>query len=169
MLPQKIYISARPEFDQAFLKVLLGEDELGVIIRAHIHVEASLNVFIETLIPFPERLPNLRYQQRIELACGLGLKKEHAPTLKMLGQIRNAFAHKLNTTLTAESVAKLRNTLSTTGQEVAELAYQKTKGQFLVEGLLDLEPKDQFILIAVSLKAMLIVAIHNAQSRVQDS
>jgi hypothetical protein len=59
----------RPEFDQSFLDALLSEDELGVVVRAHIHVEASLSEFIETLIPVPAELPNLRYQQRVELAC----------------------------------------------------------------------------------------------------
>jgi hypothetical protein len=161
----------RPEFDQAFFKALLGEDELGVVVRAHIHVEASLNEFIEAVIPFPERAPNLRYQQRIQLACAFGLKEEHAPALKILGELRNAFAHKLNTALTMESVRRLYNALSPTAREGTELAYRNTKSQVLTEkgpDLLSLEPRDLFILIAVSLKGMLMVAVHEARSQAQE-
>jgi hypothetical protein len=151
----------RPEFDKNFLSALLAEDELGVVIRAHIYIEASLNEFNEACIPVPQHIPNLRFQQRIDLACALGLKPEYGPALKVLGHMRNAFAHKLNTKLTRESVEKLYCALSKTAKEAVEQSFRKTKSQLLAEkgpDFQNLEPKDQFVLIAVSLNAMLLVA-----------
>jgi hypothetical protein len=155
-------------FDQQFLDALTGEDELGVVVRGHIHIEAGLNDFISAMIPFPDRLPSgMRYQQKVDLACALGLRAEHAPALKMLGEMRNSFAHKLNVGLSKESLAKLYRTLSPSDREAVEIAYRNTNRKVLSEEGMpfeELDPRRQFILIAITLKGMLLVAVRNARA-----
>jgi hypothetical protein len=54
---------------------LMAEDELGVVIRAQIHIEALLIRLLEALVPYPENLEkmNLDYFQRVSLAVTMGL------------------------------------------------------------------------------------------------
>ena len=39
--------------EDAFLKDLRGEDELGMVIRAHIHIEHPLNELLNMVMPYP--------------------------------------------------------------------------------------------------------------------
>jgi hypothetical protein len=50
--------------DAAFFGVLFGEDELGVVVRAHIHIEAKLLELLELLVPAPT------YLERMDLDFG---------------------------------------------------------------------------------------------------
>jgi hypothetical protein len=157
----------RPSFDQAFFEALLGEDELGVVIRAHIHIEATLREFIEARLPMPDELPGLQYGQRVRLACALGLGAEHKAPLIAVGNLRNSFAHRLSKRLSQQDTRELYGALSIVDRQAVQEAYRNTNAAFGREDPPDfqqLEPKDQFVLIAVSLKAMLLVAAHHAQS-----
>jgi hypothetical protein len=49
------------------ITILKSEDDLGVIVRSHIQIEAQLNQLIEKLLPFPDSLPHLRFEQKIRL------------------------------------------------------------------------------------------------------
>jgi hypothetical protein len=77
--------------DNVFFDVLRGEDPLGAVVRAHIHVEARLNLVLEALTPRPNDLPKLRFEQRAKLAVALGLDDTILPALIERGRIRNAF------------------------------------------------------------------------------
>ena len=57
-------------------EVLLGEDSLGVVIRAHIHIEHELTEFIKSRLSPPSALDaiSLNYAGRVRLALHLGLK-----------------------------------------------------------------------------------------------
>ena len=54
----------------AFLQALFGEDELGVMVRVHIHIEAMVRELLERLVPHPSALQKLRldYAQCVHLA-----------------------------------------------------------------------------------------------------
>jgi hypothetical protein len=41
--------------DTKFQEALFGEDELGVVVRAQIHIEARVNALLEILVPFPKK------------------------------------------------------------------------------------------------------------------
>src|SRR5688572_1917704 len=97
----------------------MGEDELGVVVRSHIYVEEALNHLIDKLTPFPDHLPRLRYEQRVNLACALGLRQEFAPALKELGDIRNSFGHRVDTKLTTAVTLGLFNKLPAADQLIA--------------------------------------------------
>lgn len=159
-----------PQLEPEFISSLRGEDELGVVIRAHTHIEASVNELLALFVPFPKYLDdmNLGYAQKVRLACAHGLKKQHLAPLLAMGKIRNAFAHKLNAKLTRDRVSELYGSFSSDDRKVVHLSYEKTKSQMLVEKGPDfrkLEPKDQFILMAVSLKALVVIAVHEIRTR----
>ena len=44
------------EIEDKLLTALQGEDELGVVVRAHIHVEAHLMEYVELCFQFPDHL-----------------------------------------------------------------------------------------------------------------
>jgi hypothetical protein len=69
----KMPMPDRPQIDESFLRAIQNDDSLGAVIRAHLHIEAELNQFIQTMVPSPDQLPDLRYAQKVDLACALGL------------------------------------------------------------------------------------------------
>ncbi len=147
-----------------FLTAVRGEDELGAVIRSHIYVESALVFLLEHLVvdrKYLEKL-DLDYSQRIDLAIALGLKAEHAPPLRALGTIRNAFAHRLNAKLTKDRVDALYKQFSASDKEILHAAFKRTSSQVPIEGaksLRSLSEKDQFALMAVALRSLILVAI----------
>lgn len=150
--------------DQEFLNVLQGEDELGVVIRTHIHIEASLNALLSNLMKEKKEFNEARltYAQKVRLACALALNAKHANSLLMFGKIRNKFAHRLDETLNAELVKPLFESFSVEDRQrfnkdiFSELSEYSKDG---AKNFQSLDPKDQFILMAVNIKAMLVVAV----------
>lgn len=152
----------RPELDESFRKALLGEDELGMVLRAHIHVEASLNNLLQLVIPLPQHLPSLRYRQRVELACAMGLKSQYRSALIVLGEIRNDFAHKVDSRLSEEKVTRLYKAFTSEGQTLLQMSYEASKSRMLIESgpsFSDLQPRNRFIIMALVLKSMLVAAV----------
>src|SRR4051812_20248238 len=113
---------ARPA-DEPFLHALLGEDELGVVVRAHIHIEAQLNPLIDLLVPRPDLLPGLRYEQRARVACAVGFPEAVFAPLRVFGSIRSRFAHKLHTSLSAAMVDELYNAFSQDDRALSRKGY----------------------------------------------
>jgi hypothetical protein len=161
--------AANDQDEQMFMAALFGEDELGVVVRAHIHIEARLLELLSILVTDVTRLQrmDLDFAQSVHLAVALGLKAEHAPALLALGSLRNAFAHRLDTRLSDDNVNSLYTALSGGDKEVVQLAFKRTKAQQEVPDLPEfrrLDPKTRFILIAVALRAMLLVAVREADA-----
>lgn len=157
----------RPTIDKLFYQHLIAEDELGVVVRAHIHLEASLNEFVETLIPYPERLPRLLFEARLRLACALGLRDDYFEALKFFGDLRNRFAHKLDAKLDDATLNDLHSKLPADGRELTLQAYERTneqRGETSRPDFKALAAKDRFVLIAVVLKGFIVAATHEAKS-----
>ncbi|HTE15589.1 MAG TPA: hypothetical protein VK642_10980 [Burkholderiales bacterium] len=158
-LPSKLSV----EQDQ-FLEIVRGEDELGVVIRSHIYVESALVYLLKQLVTnsaFLDRL-DLDYAQRVNLAVALGLKAGHAPPLLALGTIRNTFAHKLDTKLTKDKVDSLYKQFSPSDKEILHASFKQTMSKVSsigVDDLRKLPPKDQFALLAIALRSLLLTAI----------
>jgi hypothetical protein len=158
-----------PSEDDAFLHSLFGEDELGVVVRAHIHVEAKLVELLQLLVVDAAALErmDLDFGQRVHLAVALGLNPEHAPGLRALGSLRNAFAHRLDTQLSANRVDSLYQALSSGDKIAVRQAYGQTEAQMgppPPPGFDARSPKERFIFIAVALRALLSVAIREHRS-----
>ncbi|WP_100658815.1 hypothetical protein [Alteromonas flava] len=90
-----------------------GEDELGVVIRAHIVIEQFLNELLRGLIVNPKYLEkmNLDYSQTVQLAVTLGLDARFYPALNSLGKLRNDFAHNLIPNISKQAVNNLYKAL----------------------------------------------------------
>lgn len=144
-----------PHIDEQFHKHLTTEDELGVVVRAHIHIEASVNDFLEHVVPFPDLMPRLQYETKLRLACALGLRQDRFAALKLLGDIRNLFGHKLDAVLTDAKINELYFALPPKDQNLVVDVYNATVEQMGEKNpppFANLTPKDRFVLIAVLLK-----------------
>jgi len=103
------------------IKDLLGEDELGVVIRAHIHIEEYVDKFFAIKIDDCNYLAKIKleFSEKVLLALSLGLDKEFQKPLMVISKIRNKFAHKTDSTLTESDVNNLYKSFCS--EEKAEL------------------------------------------------
>ncbi|ARC91934.1 hypothetical protein B6A42_07300 [Vibrio coralliilyticus] len=116
------------ELQTTFLDSLDGEDELGVVIRSHIHVEQYLNALIVKLNVNEKYLDKmeLTYFQTVRLAIGLGLDPRFESALCKLGKIRNDFAHNIRGNLTEDDAKSLYQCLSGTEKNTLQSIVKKT-------------------------------------------
>lgn len=163
MTPIKNFRPPTPE-QADLVKILVGEDELGVVIRAHILIESQLLMLFDLLVPYPKHLKNVRlgYRQRVDFALALGLKPQYGPPLKSFGKIRNDFAHKPDTGLTEKHVKDLFGALDPKDRQVVLNCVASTNrklGRSMNVAFRALERKDRFTLIVVALHAALLAAV----------
>ena len=136
-----------------FYKALMGEDELGLVVRAHIYVEHELIEFIKQHCE-PCAKAKEAYASRVRRAINLGLSKMLKGPLEELGSIRNAFAHRLDASLTESVVQKLHETFDND----MKLGIQHSYDSLLTNSCeskqpahyTQLSPKDRFVLYARS-------------------
>ncbi len=147
--------------DPSFYQHLIAEDELGMVVRAHIHIEASIIDFLRQVVPIPKLLPRLAYEAKLRLACALGLDQDYFEALKVLGDIRNGFGHNIEARLTEQAVNDLYARMPPLAKEATLGAYALTvdSGSNDAPPFDKLSAKDRFVLIAVSLK---MFAVHSA-------
>lgn len=153
-----------PEMDPRFVQARLGEDEIGVVVRAHIFVEANINQYLELVVSAPEYMRGLglRYHQRVLLACTLGFDGKFKDALVALGEIRNNFSHKIDTQLTAQVVDSLYEKLPPFGKAAVQESYKQLRTQFADTGgqsFESLSPRDRFVLIALNLERLVMAAV----------
>jgi len=145
------------------ITILMGDDELGAVIRSHLLIESKIIHLINLLIPHPKYLENLRlgYRQRVDLALALGLKKVYGPPLRKFGSIRNQFAHQPKTQLTTKTIDHFFGTFDKEDQQIIIRSFERTmmtSGASATKSFGELEPKDRFIMITVTLHAILTTA-----------
>ena len=93
-------------------EALSGEDDLGVVIRASIHMEYELDKFIAIVLPNPRELKLNNFSLRLKVALACGLRNDLKKPLQILSGMRNNFAHELNTKLNDKHVVCLFESLS---------------------------------------------------------
>jgi hypothetical protein len=105
---------------QALAMVFAREDELGVVIRAHIHIEHELHDIIHFAAPSPSHLKSmdrLEFSEKVSLALVLGLNVALKPALSAAGGLRNKFAHSLDMKLKEDDVKNLISTLTPSAKQ----------------------------------------------------
>ena len=162
------------EGDAAFLATLRREDELGAVVRTHVHVEAEFNELLSTLMPGPKHLDsmNIGYTNKPKLTCALGFKEEYLQPLQTLGSLRNAFAHRLDTTITEKVIDELYTSFPSDPKRLMNDSYNLTSEQLpagVPAKLDEFDPHSQFIFIAVTLKAALELAINETKGQKLDT
>lgn len=139
--------------DQMFSDALFNEDEIGSVIRVHLHIEYYINQILDKLVPYPEDLGpiQLDYFGKVNLICALGVKSERKGVLSAFGNIRNKFAHNPFHKLNKSNVRNLYDTLSSADKKILQEAHNKTRKNRnpVVKPYKELDAKEQFILIAV--------------------
>ena len=99
---------------EALAASLYSDDDLGKVVRGHIHIEHELEHIIFFASPNPDHLKSFESQEfseKVRLALMLGLKANLAPALNAAGKLRNKFAHRLDTALNKEIAQNLVATL----------------------------------------------------------
>lgn len=116
------------DLQSSFLDSLNSEDELGVVIRSHIHVEQYLNKLIEKLNVSAKYLEKmeLTYFQTVQLAIGLGLDPRFESALYKLGKLRNDFAHNIRGDLTENDAKSLYQCFSGSEKNTLQSLVKKT-------------------------------------------
>lgn len=155
---------------QARLIVALsGADALGVVIRAHIHVEHEVIAFIEARLPVPSALSlkDLDYDRRVKLALALGFPDEFSKALSFLGTLRNKFAHDLDASIgeqEANNFAQAMGPAKVTTADAYQATHAKLGGPGKPTPFGKLPAMDRFILLGQTLWAGVAVAAHRASS-----
>ena len=157
------------EREEKLHAALQGEDELGVVVRAHIHIEFHLMKLVELFFQSPEYLSKtaLEYDQKVILAMACGLNPQFASPLRVLGKIRNRFAHNIDSSLDAQQVRNMYEAFSPLNKEIIQKAFRDTEDKVLEplqKRFEELDPKNQFILLVVALDGMLMVAIKDVNT-----
>jgi hypothetical protein len=122
---------------QLLATALSGEDDLGKVVRAHIHIEHELQELIIFAAPSPAQLKkfeNMEFSEKLHLALVLGLKAELKPALTAIGTLRNRFAHKLDMKIGEEIANNLIATFAPPARQ---------RLQALVQGTLSALPRMQ--------------------------
>ena len=158
-----------PSNEEAFQQALQGEDELGLVIRSHIHIEANLLALLDALLASSRHADkmNLEYSQRVHLAVALGLLPEYEAPLLAFGTLRNAFAHRPGTRLSKDRVNSLYACLSPKLKTLVRESHERARRKPGHEAALPynrLSPRDQIVFIAITLHALLEVAIKHAKA-----
>ncbi len=113
--------------DDEFYDALSSEDQLGMVIRGHIHLEHWLDRFLLAAMPRYNKYENdinADYETKVLLCCALGLTPELKGPLTSIGELRNRFAHRPSYKLTKSDVNNLYAALSGTHQQHLKKAYQ---------------------------------------------
>ena len=151
--------------DEMFQKALFDEDDLGSVIRVHLHVEYHVNEIISKLVSYEKDLKplGLDFNGKVNLICALGVKPEYKPVLSTLGSMRNKFAHDPFYKITKTEINNLYKALPSNEKDILQKAHEKTRKANNVKAYAKLAPRDKFILIAVVIRNI-VIAINNELS-----
>jgi hypothetical protein len=148
--------------DDQFHTDLQNEDELGAVIRGHLHIEHSLNELLKRQIPFFERLEKLNhdYEVKVALALAMGLNREYEKPLKGVGLLRNKYAHKPGFKISKSDTANLYKAFSAEDRKIIQGAYFRTNKNLKKNNIpfSQHKPIDQFIMLAITIRQILILA-----------
>lgn len=150
--------------NKEFYDTLDIEDELGRVIRVHLHIEHYINEALSILTPYHEDLKalNLDYFGKVTLLIALGVKPESMKILKSFGSLRNKFAHDLSFKLDKSVVNNLYKELSDREKETLQESYKATHGMPDCS-FKELPPKDQFTLIALVVRRMVMQLVESCK------
>src|SRR5690242_18238580 len=136
------------DLNNRFLSDLQREDDVGLVLLGHLHIEHQLIELISCVLPFPERCGwgKLSYSNKVSLAHACGLSERLKSTLGRIGKLRNDFAHNLGASLAKDNVLALYNGLPTLYQNGVKDTY-RVMGLGELTSPAKLPPRDLLILI----------------------
>ena len=145
-------------FKSQLLESLDHEDDLGMVIRAHIVIEQYLNTIIKSYITDIEtyKQVNLTYEQTYLLVISLGLNPRFKTPLKAIGTIRNAFAHRLRSpSISKEDANAIYKSLGQDEKDTLQKDYKKIINDFDEKPFNQILPRQKFMYCVVIIGAAL--------------
>ncbi|MFV8440442.1 hypothetical protein C9I98_26210 [Photobacterium sanctipauli] len=91
---------------QKLMSVLLNEDELGAVIRAHMALEQDVDRFVSLVATNSDYIEKMQidFSNKLKLAVAFGLDEEIYKPLVSVTNIRNKFAHRADMQLSKSEV-----------------------------------------------------------------
>ena len=157
--------------DDKLLKVLLGQDELGVVVRSHIYIEEYIDQFLILMTDKNEYIEkmNLDFSNKLRLALALGLDEELHKPLVSLSNIRNKFAHKTDSCLNKSDVNNFYKSFVGEDKDGLQkiIAKNPDRPAGLAEKYSGLSISEQFVIMVIYLNTRLSSIIHSEVERMQ--
>ena len=146
---------------------LKQEDDVGLVIRGHLHIEHQLTEYISKILPYPEKCDweKVGYSGKVELALSCGLPSNIRPILEKLGELRNDFTSNLDAMIEPNWVLDTYSSLPKHLKSGLEKSY-KTMDLDLQNKTSKLNTKDLLVLIFISV-CRAITPENKAPSRTQ--
>jgi hypothetical protein len=146
--------------DARFFADLQREDDVGLILLGHIHIEHQLIELISLALPFPERCDwgKINYATKVSFAHACGLPERLKSPLQKIGRLRNDFAHNLDAALSKDGVLSLYNGLPDLNQAAIKSSCA-AMGLGTLSSPSSLSSRDLLILIILSIRQAIKAAV----------
>jgi hypothetical protein len=146
--------------DAAFYADLMKEDELGRIIRAHLHIENQLSALILKAAVYPKAIADRRwpFDHLIRMAVAMGLHEDFLEPLLKFNKVRNEFAHDVERKLSIDDFNTIWSVSSAFIRDTTKDAYKRTSRKISNPPFYSLPFSQKFTLILVSLRGGIKVA-----------
>jgi hypothetical protein len=104
---------ARPPSQEDLLATLDSTDDMTLVVRGHLILEALLNGLLAlTIPPQLDELSRLQFAQKLDLAIAVGaLPADVRGSWRLVNGLRNRFAHNLHAELTGVDAKDLLNAM----------------------------------------------------------
>ena len=145
-------------FKSQLIESLDHEDDLGMVIRAHLVIEQYLNTIIKSYITDIEtyKQVKLTYEQTYLLVISFGLDPRFKTPLKTVGSIRNAFAHRLRSpAISKEDANSIYKSLARDEKDTLQKDYKKIVKDFGEVPFNQVSPRQKFMYCVVVIGAAL--------------
>ncbi|MDD9177073.1 hypothetical protein PVK63_19645 [Aliivibrio sp. S2TY2] len=137
------------------IDIFMNEDELGMVIRAHIYLEQHIDKYLSLVAYEPAYIDKMRldFSDRLRLSVALGLDESFYKPITQLTNLRNRFAHKPQMLISKSDINNLYKSFEPEVQNDIQsfVVNGVKKGQKFKELIL----KDQFCLMMIVLNVQL--------------
>lgn len=146
--------------EQQLYQDLTREDDVGLVLRGHLHIEHQLMEIARTVLPFGDRCDwgVFSYRTKVEIAYACGLPQDARDVLLKLGALRNNFAHRLDASITQKRALDLYNSLSNRHREGLQESY-KVMMEKPAFSPASLEPRDLVTLVLLNMHSVTKAAV----------
>ncbi len=146
--------------DEQFSDDLQREDDVGLVLRGHLHIEHQLVDMLSEFLPFADRADwgMVSYRAKVELAYAAGLPEDLKKLLEKIGTLRNTFAHTLSSSITKQVALNLYNSLSEFYRQGLKESY-KAMGIGELTSPSSLEPRDLVTLVFINARQAIKAAV----------
>lgn len=155
--------------DSKLIEDLNGEDELGRVLRGHIHLENGIDEFLALCCTQDSHLKGaeLEYHQKLKMALALGLPEWLASPLKYVGTLRNEFAHNLDRHLGEQEMENFYKSFPPEEKNFIQQTVARTSRNFPDKHvtLRSMPPADRFNILIISLEGALHVINKNKREQ----